>query len=125
MERDRHVVRSRVYVAGPISQGDSVGNCQRAIKIGFELMDQGYAPYVPHYSYFVDAASISGTGRYKQWISLDLSWISVCHGLLRLSGTSKGADREVAWAKQIGVPVFYDLQDLCERLPRFYTIETS
>lgn len=104
-------------MAGPISQGDPRANCQRAIKMGFTLMDAGYAPYVPHYSYFVDQASIVGQGRYEQWISLDLSWITVCHALLRLPGVSKGADREVAWAKQVGVPVYTNLKKLIKEIP--------
>ena len=116
MTNDPQTVRTRVYVAGPISQGDPVGNCQRAIKVGFELMDQGYAPFVPHYSYFVDPDSLQGRGRYEQWIACDLSYIAVCHALLRLGGPSKGADREVAWATRVRVPVFYDLQDLFNQL---------
>jgi len=110
-------VRSRVYVAGPISQGDPVANCQRAIKVGFELMDLGYAPFVPHYSYFVDMDSTHGAGRYEQWIALDFSYISVCDALLRLSGPSGGADREVIFAYEIGVPVFYSIEALQVAVP--------
>ena len=117
MSRNRYSVRTRVYVAGPISLGDPSANCKRAINMGFALMDAGYAPYVPHYSYFVDEASTIGKGRYEQWISLDLSWISTCQGLLRLPGASKGADREVAWAKQLGIPVFTNYADLVRTLP--------
>ena len=110
--RTPYVVRTRIYVAGPISLGDPVANCQRAIQVGFELMDRGYAPFVPHYSYFVDMDSTAGKGRYEQWIGIDFSYITVCHALLRLPGVSKGADREVAWAHQMGIPVFFDPQDL-------------
>lgn len=112
-------------MAGPISQGNPVANCQRAIAMGFELMDLGYAPYVPHYSYFADPDSLQGKGRYKQWIDLDLSWISTCHALLRLPGPSKGADREVAWAKKIGVPVFHDLFTLLAEVPPTHAIHQS
>ena len=118
-------VRSRVYVSGPISIGDVVGNCQRAIKIGFELMDKGYAPFVPHYSYFVDMQGTAGQGRYEQWISVDLSYISVCHALLRLKGNSAGADREVDWAVEIGVPVFYDLKYLCDMVPSWTQLKLN
>jgi len=111
-------VRTRVYVAAPISLGNPVANCQRAIAVGFELMDAGYAPFVPHYSYFVDMDSTSGAGRYEQWIDLDLSYISVCHALLRLGGVSKGADREVAWAEKLGIPVFYSVRDLLDGMTR-------
>lgn len=109
-----HKVRTRIYVAGPISQGDPVSNCQRAIEVGFELMDLGYAPYVPHYSWFVDVESTYGKGRYTQWISLDFSWITVCRALLRLPGPSKGADREVKWAKRLGIPVYESVEALRE-----------
>ena len=114
---DAQAVRTRVYVAGPISIGDPQMNCQRAINMGFALMDAGYAPYVPHYSYFADPDSTQGKGRYDQWISLDLSWISTCHALLRLPGPSKGADREVDWAIKIGVPVYYDFAALLKFVP--------
>lgn len=105
-------LRTRIYVAGPISDGDPVANCQRAIQVGFELMDLGYAPFVPHYSYFVDMASTHGAGRYEQWIAVDLAYIQVCHALLRLPGRSKGADREVTFAHQHGIPVYYAIPDL-------------
>ena len=111
------VVRSRIYVAGPISIGDPVANCQRAIQVGLELMDHGYAPFVPHYSYFVDRDSMIGKGRYEQWIAIDFSYISTCHALLRLSGRSKGADREVAFAHDRGIPVFYRIDALCRAIP--------
>ncbi len=110
-------LRPRVYVAGPISAHDPVANCQRAIRVGFELMDLGYAPFVPHYSYFVDMDSTHGAGRYEQWIALDFSFISVCHALLRLPGLSKGADREVAFAHEIGIPVFYSIEALQVAVP--------
>ena len=110
-------LRPRVYVAGPISHGDPGANCQRAIKVGFVLMDLGYAPFVPHYSYFVDIESTQGKGRYEQWIAIDFSYISTCHALLRLPGPSGGADREVAFAHEIGVPVFDSIKALQAGVP--------
>lgn len=115
-------VRTRIYVAGPISAGNPEENCRRAVGMGFVLMDAGYAPYVPHYSWFVDVESTYGKGRYEQWLELDLSWISTCHALLRLPGPSAGADREVAWAHQIGVRVFYDLADVLREVPPCHTL---
>lgn len=110
-------LRSRVYVAGPISNGDPVANCQRAIHVGFALMDLGYAPFVPHYSYFVDMESTHGAGRYEQWLGIDFSFISVCHALLRLPGLSGGADREVAFAHKIKLPVFDTIEALQQNIP--------
>ena len=110
-------LRSRIYIAGPISAGDPVANCQKAIQVGFTLMDFGYAPFVPHYSYFVDIASTHGEGRYEQWLALDFSFISTCHALLRLPGLSKGADREVIFARERGIPVFDDILPLLLEIP--------
>jgi hypothetical protein len=35
-----------------------------------------------------------------------------CDALLRIDGLSQGADREIVEAKKVGIPVFYQLDDL-------------
>ena len=35
-----------------------------------------------------------------------------CHGVLRLPGTSKGADQDVAIARERGIPVWHRLEDV-------------
>lgn len=39
-----------------------------------------------------------------------------CDAILRLEGASKGADEDVRLAKEIGIPVYYRLEDLLEQL---------
>jgi hypothetical protein len=57
---------------------------------------------------------------YEDWLALDFSCISVCDALLRLDGDSKGADREVAYARSLGIPVYLSLDTLiaCEPAER-------
>jgi hypothetical protein len=43
-----------------------------------------------------------------------LNFIPKCDCLLRLAGESEGADREVAFAKQRGIPVFYSITEVLE-----------
>lgn len=44
----KHRQKIRVYVAGPYTKPDPRINTHNAIKAAAELMDAGYAPYVPH-----------------------------------------------------------------------------
>ena len=38
--------------------------------------------------------------------------LAMCEGVLRLPGTSKGADNDVRIANERGIPVWYDLKDV-------------
>jgi hypothetical protein len=40
-----------------------------------------------------------------------MAWLAKCDCLLRLPGESKGADNEVFWAKKLGMPVYYSIQE--------------
>ena len=119
MGKDTYRLRSRIYIAGPITLGDTLGNVQRAVAMGARLLTLGYAPVIPHLSHYIDpdATWTKNPERYEQWLDTDRSLIAVCDALLRLPGTSKGADREVLWAHEIGIPVYTDLQALLDSLP--------
>lgn len=106
------VIRPRVYIAGPISKGDRQANVQSGIAAGLDLLHAGFAPFIPHLSDFVASQDTVGTANYEKWLELDFSFISVCDAVLRLPGKSAGADREVAFARSINVPVFDTLENL-------------
>jgi hypothetical protein len=105
--------RTRVYVAGPISIGDQAVNVRNAILAASLLLEKGYAPYCPHLTHFWQAVS---PHEYETWIALDLEWLPLCDCLLRLDGESKGADREVEFAKKRHIPVYCSVGTLtmCE-----------
>ena len=111
----------RVYVAGPISNGDSgkmgyqtvVDNIRQAIMAGDELADLGYAPFVPHLTHFWNLIM---PRHYQSWLDIDDEWVVVSDAVLRIPGASKGADREVELAKNCGIPVFYSVQALDDAL---------
>jgi len=105
--------RLRVYVAGPISKGDVFDNIVRAIKWGRRMVQDGFAPYIPHFDAYMFAWG-DGSGQNTEEISWngylewDLEWVAASDAVFRVTGESKGADLEVAVAKQLGIPVFYD-----------------
>lgn len=110
---DLHYVTDRpvrmVYVAGPMRLGNPNINVSTALNAGMDLMRAGWTPIMPQLSNLWEiAAGIpvleheDGTGG---WLEHDFRMISRCDALVRLPGKSTGADREVALALTLGIPV--------------------
>lgn len=93
----------RVYVAGPITQGDRTLNIRRGMLAGLALLRAGYAPYVPHLCHFLELLDPQPYGR---WVLLSLTWLEQSEILIRLPGESEGADNDVRFATRTGIPVF-------------------
>lgn len=100
---------ARVYVAGPYS-ADPEACTAEAIRVGTELLDRGYAPFVPHLVHYWE--TLHASRPYEDWMRLDLAWVRAADVLLRLPGDSPGADREVEHAHAHGIPVVYSLDEL-------------
>jgi hypothetical protein len=102
-----------VYIAGPLTLGDTTVNIRNAMLAGNAVRRMGAYPYVPHYNairHFLEPCAP------EWWIEEDLAWLSLCDALLRLPGASVGADREVAEAERLRKPVFHSLDALREWL---------
>jgi len=99
----------RVYIASPYTKGDTAVNVRRQLDAVEELMNLGFAPFAPLYSHFQHMVH---PRPYQDWIDIDLQWVEACDCLLRLDGESSGADGEVEFAKQLGIPVYYSVEDL-------------
>lgn len=100
-----------VYVAGPYSKPDPCINTRDAIMAGEELLNRGFAPFVPHLTHFWHTMF---PHNYETWLDLDRQWLKLSDAVLRLPGESKGADKEIADAKEWGIPVFYSINELID-----------
>lgn len=92
----------RVYLAHPYTS-DPDGNAERAIDVADQLMDMGHIvlnPLLSHYHHKRRQRS------YESWMVQDFGWLDVCDVLVRVLGDSPGADREVARAQELGIPVY-------------------
>lgn len=98
-----------IYLAGPYTLGDPAVNTGNMIKAYSELIDLGYYPLCPLFSHF---SHMFDPKPYETWLEWDLAWLPKCDALLRLSGESKGADIEEAKARELGIPVFYSIEEL-------------
>jgi hypothetical protein len=102
-------MRARIYVSGPLSTGDRQANLRRAIEATRELIRRGYAPLCPHLTHYVDPTDELG---HDTWLEVDRPWVLAADAVLRLPGVSVGADMEVAWAHEVGIPVVYSIDEL-------------
>lgn len=113
--------RKRVYIAGPISQGDLRRNLDQSKIAAKALMRFGLAPLNPMLSCYSAVASdtpqVLHDFTHEEWLEADLPWVETAAAVLRLPGPSKGADAEVQHAAAKGVPVYQRMfqlvVDLC------------
>ena len=107
-----------VFIAGPLSgisngqelsQGEQRLNVEYAAAVGIALLRQGYAPIVPHLSWYIDPNT-----KYHEWYAADLEFVRHSDAVLRLAGPSVGADNEVAEAVRLGIPVYYTVAELLQ-----------
>lgn len=98
--------RTRVYVSGPISNGGGgvdLHKVHEAIHVGDKLRRLGFSPHVPHLTVLWDMVVPTP---YTEWLEMDNAWVLASDVLIRLPGESKGADKEVAWAREVHIPVW-------------------
>lgn len=110
-----------VYVAGPFrcssqhmpGQQDCWGiqtNVMAAMALGLEVWRMGAAALVPHANtmFFQNAA------KDEVWLDGDLAMLAKCDAVLMTPDwqRSTGARAEEAFARERGIPVFYDLDAL-------------
>lgn len=104
-------MKARVYVAGPYTQGDVAVNVRNAYEAANRLADLGFAPFVPHATHFWHMLF---PRPYDFWLDLDNQFLPFCEAVLRIPGASNGADKEVALAETLNIPVFSDIDRLAE-----------
>ncbi len=98
-----------VYLASPYSLGDQALNVRRAIEAADKLLEKGYIPFMPHLCHFWHFISPKP---YETWLEIDRAILERCDALLRLEGISEGADQEVKFAKELGLDVYYSIEEL-------------
>jgi hypothetical protein len=99
----------RIYVAGPITLGDTLAHIGNGIAVCNILLDEALVPFCPHLSAFLHMARPRS---YEEWVRYDFHWLRLCHAVLRLPGESRGADREVDEALRLGIIVFGNIETL-------------
>lgn len=105
------------YLAGPYSINPEA-MFERHMDAAERLFSAGYTVYSPilethqwHQKFPHD---------YDWWLERDLEILGNCQGVIRLPGESPGADKEVEFARMIGLPVWAGMspvEDFIEKRP--------
>jgi hypothetical protein len=80
------------------------------IRAASDVYRLGCIPFCPHLTALWDF--VDQSMGYEDWMQICFAWIPQCHGVMRIPGESSGADREVAFAESLGIPVFYSLDEI-------------
>lgn len=99
----------KVYVCGPLSadnQRETDANVAIARRVSLELMERGHFPFCPHLAVYYNSDRT-----YEQWMAYDDVWLQQCEALFYI-GPSKGADIELARAKELGLQIFHELKEV-------------
>ena len=99
----------RIFISAPYTKGDVAINVYRVIQVANELLKMGHTPYIPHLTHFWHIIS---PHPWQTWLRIDLEFLTCCEAVLRLDGDSIGADMEVEKALELGIPVYYNIEEI-------------
>jgi len=111
--------RLKIYVAGPYTPSTTDGhdapriahkNTLKAIKAGIAIIEKGHIPFIPHLTHFIHLETERPLPA-EFYYEYDMEWLQYCDALLYL-GKSRGADRELEWAKRHGLKIFWSVKDI-------------
>lgn len=101
--------KTTVYIACPYTIGDQALNVKDSMHCFNELVNNGFVPFNPLLFHFQQFAY---PRTWESWMEIDLSWLEKCDCILRLPGKSRGADKEIKYAKKLNKIVFYSIENL-------------
>ena len=122
-----------IYIAGPLFNHGKLTyeaakqNWEKTIIIADRLMQKGWSPYVPHHSLFMWKYFKDHQDRdipWEEWMSLDSSFIREARALYFI-GHSTGADRELAWALDHGLAIYFNIDEVATVTPDKDLIEND
>ena len=112
-----------VLIAGPYRSGTNDNralmeqNLRKLEEAALPIFRAGHIPVIGEW-FALPLLQVAGSKHLGDAIYEEILYpiaarlITKCNAILRLEGISKGADEDVRLAKELGIPVFYALNDL-------------
>ena len=111
----------KVYVAGAMSADnilEMLQNIHDGIKLGSELLKDGYAPFVPHFdTMFKIQNGVDFDVPLQYYYDYTMEWLRASDMVLVCPNwkNSKGTLAEIKEAERLGIPVYYSLKELTDK----------
>lgn len=108
----------RIYVAGKYSADNVIEvleNMRRGMRIGAEVLAEGFAPFVPWMDYhFTLMRPKDKLITIEDYYRYSMAWLEASDGVLVISGMldSKGVKAEMDRAEELGIPIFSKLEEM-------------
>ncbi|MGA2232273.1 MAG: DUF4406 domain-containing protein [Tepidisphaeraceae bacterium] len=104
-----------IYIAGPYrgaGQWQIFQNIRRAEALALQVWQMGAACICPH----KNTESFNGAAPDRVWLDGDLEIVRRCDAILCAPGweSSSGSLGEIALARELGLPIFYSLEELAK-----------
>lgn len=112
----------RVYVAGAYNAPniiEALDNMRRGMRMSVRVLMAGYAPFCPWTDYHYRLMQREGEEVTRQmYHDQAIAWLEVSDAVMVMpnSETSTGTQAEIARAKELGIPVFYSLEELIKEV---------
>lgn len=108
----------RVYIAGKLAD-DAPGynaNRKRMIQTALEVSRYGFAVFVPCLDDVLALSDLANDWGYERYFNNSQPWLEVSDAIFLTPGWkgSKGTEKEIYKASELGIPVFEDLNALVE-----------
>jgi hypothetical protein len=110
----------RIYIAGKYND-DSVikvlKNMRAGMRMGVKVLIDGFAPFVPWFDYHMALmANEDEVITREMYHAFSMAWLEASDAVLALPSwvDSNGAKREIERAKELSIPVYYNLEELKE-----------
>jgi hypothetical protein len=112
-----------ILIAGPYRSGTGddpvkmTANLRRLEEVSWPLFRAGHVPMIGEWValpiWRVAGGSEIGDALYDEILHPTAGrLIQLCNAILRLPGASKGADNDVKLAKERGIPIYYNVEDV-------------
>jgi hypothetical protein len=120
-----------ILIAGPYRSGTNDDpnlmeqNLRRLEEVALPLFRAGHLPMIGEWA-ALPLMRIAGSQKPGDPAYLEIAYpiakrmLEKCDAVLRLPGESKGADQDVRIATELGLKVYYNLEEIIGKLPRIH-----
>ena len=109
----------RIYVAGSYSNPNVIEvfyNMRRGMRASSKLFQKEFSPFCPwsDFHFILSAETENPKFTLENFYRYSIDWLSVSEAVLVLpeSENSVGTQNEIRLAKELGIPVYYTIEEL-------------